>query len=195
MSAERWKRQERQIAAALGGVRLPNTGAGQCDVRVPGWALQVKTRATLPAWMWSAVAQAERDAGEHETAAVVLAEVKPGRRARRVVCLDFERFAALIAGGTTQNYPETGAVAGAAMSQNVPENDPSRAPSATPAATMATQHTGTPAGTLGARHRGDRPKTRPQKAGHPAAATDQPGAEGGPRWRQNPTEPDTRPMA
>ncbi len=77
--AGRWKRQERQIAAALGGVRLPNTGAGQCDVRAPGWAVQVKTRATLPGWLWAAVDQAERDAGPDEAPAVVLSEVTAGR--------------------------------------------------------------------------------------------------------------------
>ena len=132
--AARWKNQERFVAAALGGVRLPNIGAGQCDVRAPGWAVQVKTRATLPAWLWEAMAQAERDAAPYEAPVVVLAEVVPGRKTRRVVVMDFDRFAALVAGG------------GAAQTGT------DRAPPATPAATMATQH------------RGDRPKPRPQQA-------------------------------
>ncbi len=98
MSTQRWKAQERAVAAALGGVRLPNTGAAQCDVRLPGWAVQVKTRTELPAWLWSAVEQATRDAGPDERPAVELNEVAQGRKARRLVVLDLELFAALIAG-------------------------------------------------------------------------------------------------
>ena len=103
----------------------------------------VKTRATLPGWLWAALAQAERDAGAGEIPAVVLCEVGPGRKARRLVVLDFDRFAALIAGGgTPQNDIETGAVAGDAMSQNVPGNDPSGRPPATPAPPAAPQNRG-----------------------------------------------------
>lgn len=56
MNAQRWKRQEREVAAALGGDRLPNAGRGQPDVRavlqngIP-LAIQVKTRLELPAWL------------------------------------------------------------------------------------------------------------------------------------------------
>ncbi len=96
MSTQRWKAQERAVAAALGGVRLPNTGAAQCDVRLPGWAVQVKTRTELPAWLWSAVDQATRDAGPGESPALVLCEVRPGVKARRLVVLDLATFAALI---------------------------------------------------------------------------------------------------
>ncbi len=96
MSTQRWKRAEREIAAALGGRWLPNTGASQCDVRAPGWAVQVKTRTALPAWLWSAVQQATRDAGPDERPAVVLNEVRAGVKARRLVVLDFAAFAALI---------------------------------------------------------------------------------------------------
>jgi len=56
MSARRWKRQEQEIAAVLGSKRIPNNGSGQPDIRTPGgWAVQVKTRAELPAWLWAAV--------------------------------------------------------------------------------------------------------------------------------------------
>jgi len=125
MSGQRWKAQERQVAKALGGQRLPNIGRGQCDVRAPGWALQVKTRTALPGWLWAAMDQAERDVGPDEAPAVVLCEVKAGRKAKRLAVLDFDRFAALIAGGpTAQNGTETGA---------------GRAPPAPPAATVAMQ--------------------------------------------------------
>ena len=93
-SAERWKRQERAVAAALGTTRLPNSGRGQPDCRCRGpsgrWAVQVKTRAELPAWLRSAVEQAERDAGGGEAPAVVLCEVRRGVKARRLVVLAFE---------------------------------------------------------------------------------------------------------
>ncbi len=89
MSGGRWKRQEREVAAALGTRRLPNSGGGQPDLRAGGWAVQVKTRASVPAWLWAVLAQAARDAGEGERPAVVLAEVSQGRKARRLVMLDF----------------------------------------------------------------------------------------------------------
>ena len=97
MSAQRWKRQEREIAAALGARRLPNNGAGQPDIRAHGWAVQVKTRKQIPAWLWAAVDQAERDAETGEWAAVVLSEVTQGTRARRLVVLEFDAWAADVA--------------------------------------------------------------------------------------------------
>ncbi len=107
MSTQRWKRAEREIAAALGGQRLPNTGTGQPDVRLPGFALQIKTRTELPGWLWAAVHQATRDAGPGESPAVVLNQVSQGRRARRLVVLDLELFAALIgATASTAAGPE-----------------------------------------------------------------------------------------
>ena len=94
MSAQRWKRQEREIARALGAERIPNNGGGQPDIRTPsGWAVQVKTRSELPAWLWAAVDQARRDARLGERPAVVLSEVTPGKRARRLVVLDFDAWA------------------------------------------------------------------------------------------------------
>ena len=94
MSAQRWKRQEREIAAALGVTRIPNNGAGQPDIRAHGWAVQVKTRKEIPAWLWAAVDQAQRDARIGERPAVVLSEVIPGKRARCLVVLDFDTWAA-----------------------------------------------------------------------------------------------------
>ncbi|MDP9358321.1 MAG: hypothetical protein M3R02_24145 [Chloroflexota bacterium] len=96
--AVKWKRQEREIAAVLNGTRLPNSGTGQPDVRAAGWAVQVKTREAVPGWLWAAVDQAARDASPDERPALVLNQVTQGRRARRLVVLDFELFAALIAG-------------------------------------------------------------------------------------------------
>ena len=99
MSVGRWKRQEREIAAALGTQRIPNNGAGQPDIRAHGWAVQVKTRKQIPAWLWAAVDQAEQDAETGERPAVVLSEVTEGTRARRLVVLDFDAWAAGIGAG------------------------------------------------------------------------------------------------
>lgn len=96
MNAGRWKRQEREIAAALGGVRLPNSGRGQCDVRCPGYAVQVKTRKAFPAWLLAAVAQARNDADPGELPVVVLSEVRPGVKARRLVVIEFETWQAMM---------------------------------------------------------------------------------------------------
>jgi len=98
---------QRQLAAALGTTRLPNSGVGQPDVRVPGWAVQVKTRAELPGWLWSAVDQAARDAGPGEAPCVVLAEVTPGRKARRLAVLAFDDFVSLIGGASDPEAPGT----------------------------------------------------------------------------------------
>src|SRR5919202_3304144 len=96
MSDKRWKRQEREIARALGTARIPNTGRAGADLKLPGWALQVKTRTTLPAWLIAAVEQAQRDAGADERAAVVLTAVSQGRKARRLVVLDFDTWRTLL---------------------------------------------------------------------------------------------------
>ncbi len=94
----RWKRQEREIAAALGGVRLPNNGFGQPDVRAGRFAIQVKSRQTLPAWLTEAVDQAERDAAAGETPVLVVSQVSQGRKARRLVVLDFDHWRGMTGG-------------------------------------------------------------------------------------------------
>ena len=88
MPDKRWKRAEREIAMALGGVRLPNNGRGQPDVRAGDVAAQVKTTQALPAWLTGAVEQAQADAAGGELPVVVLNEVTQGRRARRLVVVD-----------------------------------------------------------------------------------------------------------
>ncbi len=105
MPDRRWKRQEREIARALRGQRLPNNGRGQADVRAGLWSVQVKTRASLPAWLVDAANQAERDARPDELPAVVLSEVRRGVKARRLVVLDFDVFAALAGIGPPADPP------------------------------------------------------------------------------------------
>lgn len=90
MPDKAWKAQERQIAALLGGVRLPNSGRGQPDVIAGNLAVQVKCTKALPAWLTAAVAQATRDAGPGQVPVVVVSEVRQGRRARRFVVLNLD---------------------------------------------------------------------------------------------------------
>jgi hypothetical protein len=59
MSEAKWKRCEREVARLLGGQRQPNTGRRGPDVVAGPWAIEVKTRRTLPKWLLAAVSQAE----------------------------------------------------------------------------------------------------------------------------------------
>lgn len=94
MADKRWKRAEREIAALLGGVRLPNNGKGQPDVKAGRYAVQVKTTTALPAWLVGAVDQACRDCGPGELPVVVLNQVSQGKQARRLLVLDLARWLA-----------------------------------------------------------------------------------------------------
>jgi len=91
MSAGRWKRHEREIAAILGGVRPPNNGKGQPDLLTDELAVQVKTRKALPGWLHDAIDQAARDADAGRLPVVVLAEASQGRRTRRYLVVDLGR--------------------------------------------------------------------------------------------------------
>jgi len=50
-----WKQHERDVAADLGGRRIPVTGVDRngADVETPLFAVQVKVRRALPAWLWA----------------------------------------------------------------------------------------------------------------------------------------------
>ncbi len=98
MSGGRWQRQEREIARALGTRPVPERGVGAPVIRLPGWAVLVKTRATVPAWLWAALDQAARGADAGERPAVVVSDVVQGRKARRLVLLDFDLWRTLVRG-------------------------------------------------------------------------------------------------
>ena len=75
MSDRRWKRTERKVAALLGGRRVPVSGRGRGDapdVDHRWLAVEVKDRASLPAWLLDAIAQAEACAGPHQLPVGVL---------------------------------------------------------------------------------------------------------------------------
>ena len=91
-----WKHAERQLARLIGGQRLPNNGSGQPDVIVSGavdtWAVEVKHRETLSAWLTDAVDQSDRNAGSDRIPAVVLVHTSQGRKARRLLVVDLARL-------------------------------------------------------------------------------------------------------
>lgn len=99
MSGERWTRQERVVLRQLGGDRSARDDWREADVRVAGWAVLLRERATMPAWLWQLLDRARRAAGTGERAAVVLTEVSQGRKARRLVLMDFDQWRALVGGG------------------------------------------------------------------------------------------------
>lgn len=75
MTDRPWKRNERAIAARLGGRRVPVTGRArgdQPDIDHPLWAVEAKTRRTLPAWLHDALAQARAAARPGQVPIVVL---------------------------------------------------------------------------------------------------------------------------
>jgi hypothetical protein len=89
-------RQQREIARALGTRQLLDDGSGQPDLRIAGWAVRVVARATTPLWLWSQLGRAARDAAPGERPAVVLSDVVQGRKARRLVLLDFDAWRRLV---------------------------------------------------------------------------------------------------
>ena len=78
MSERTWKRAEREIAAVLGGTRVPITGRQRGDVpdvEQEWFAVEVKHRGRLPAFIHDAMDQAEAAAvGTDKVPLVVLHE-------------------------------------------------------------------------------------------------------------------------
>jgi hypothetical protein len=91
----RWKRHERLVARALGGERLPNTGRSRPDALAGPWAIEVKTRRSLPRWLLKAIAQAEEGARATGRPPLVVLVHAPGqgRRARRLALMPLETLA------------------------------------------------------------------------------------------------------
>ena len=95
-----WKQAERRIAAMLGGRRIPVSGRGRGDnpdVEHPTLSVEVKARASFPAWLEDALKQAELSASEGKTPVAVL---HPDRRPYRdaLVVLRLSEFAELVGG-------------------------------------------------------------------------------------------------
>jgi len=69
-----WKAAEKGVARALHGVRVSNQrlGMATCDVEAGMFAVEVKSRKELPAWLLDAVAQAKTNARDGRVPIVVL---------------------------------------------------------------------------------------------------------------------------
>lgn len=70
-----WKACERRIASILGGRRIPVSGRGRGDnpdIEHPTLSVEVKARATFPAWLEDALRQAECSAQNGKIPTVVL---------------------------------------------------------------------------------------------------------------------------
>ncbi len=86
MADKRWKRQEREVAALLGGKRLPNNGEHRTDIDAGPFAVEHKARRSLPHWLTGALRQA-RNGADGRTPVVVLTEVRQGVKAERYVLM------------------------------------------------------------------------------------------------------------
>jgi hypothetical protein len=69
-----WKAVERRTAAMLGGKRMGAVGAAGPDVLTDGMAIECKHRATLPAWLTSALQKIRQQAGADRLGLLILHE-------------------------------------------------------------------------------------------------------------------------
>lgn len=75
MTDKPWKKNERMIAEAIGGKRVPVSGrtrGDQPDIEHNYLSIEVKLRASLPAWMHDAMDQATKSARGNQTPCVIL---------------------------------------------------------------------------------------------------------------------------
>ena len=93
-----WKQHEKRTAAALGAVRVGNTGAATPDARSEWLVIECKSRAALPSWLKDALRQAEAGAGKYQLPIVVLHEVG-GRATDDLVIMRRSEFAAWFGDG------------------------------------------------------------------------------------------------
>ena len=93
-----WKRHERAVARLLGGQRQPNTGRREPDALAGPWAIEVKTRRTLPKWLLAAISQAE-DGAKATGRRPLVVLVRPEGRGRPPLRLAVLPLEALVAWG------------------------------------------------------------------------------------------------
>jgi hypothetical protein len=96
MAEAKWKRAERQVAAIVGGVRVPNVGKAAPDVICRRWCIEVKLRSRLPLWLERGLAQAEGAAKERGLAPLLVI-VTPRGRGRPPLRLAVLRLDTLVA--------------------------------------------------------------------------------------------------
>lgn len=92
-----WKRTERKIAAQLGGRRVPVTGRARGDapdVAHDRLSIEVKHRVALPAWLHTAMSQAEQSVRQAEQLPIVVLHESGQRHAQDFVVLRLADFCA-----------------------------------------------------------------------------------------------------
>ena len=72
MTDKRWKRRERRVAEILGGNRSSVQGTRSPDVTTPLYAVEVKDRVSLPAWITRGLATARGHASDKQVGILVL---------------------------------------------------------------------------------------------------------------------------
>lgn len=73
MSDKRWKRLERDVATLVGGQRIPVTGERHgADVLAPMFAYQIKSRRSIPRWLWEWLSGIRRSASDGQVGVLVL---------------------------------------------------------------------------------------------------------------------------
>lgn len=96
MNRNTWKQHERDIAADLGGRRIPVSGIDRdgADVLTPLFAVQVKVRKALPSWLWGWLAGICSTAGEGRVGVLILRRPRE-RKAEGLVVMTYKDFVAL----------------------------------------------------------------------------------------------------
>lgn len=73
MPEKRWKQLERHVAKLVGGRRIPVTGERHgADILSPMFAYQVKSRRSLPTWLWEWLSGIRHVAQEGQVGVLVL---------------------------------------------------------------------------------------------------------------------------
>jgi len=86
------------VARALGTHRNANNGEARSDIDTEQWAIEHKLRKTIPLWLWNAMAQAVGAATDAQRPLVILTQSSRGRKAKRLVVMQFDDFVDLMAG-------------------------------------------------------------------------------------------------
>jgi hypothetical protein len=95
MADKTWKRTEREVAALIGGERVPITGRGrgsEPDVRHDIYSVEIKYRKALPDWMHDALDQAEKAKKRPDQLPIVIFREKGQRVSQAFVMLRLGEF-------------------------------------------------------------------------------------------------------
>ncbi len=103
MARDRWKRVEREIARLMRGVRIPLLGREGCDLDVPYFFVEVKSRKAIGEYLWTdfldQILSGAEVAGETEKVPAIVLH-RPGMKyADALLCFrvgDLDRLVELI---------------------------------------------------------------------------------------------------